>query len=140
MIRVTRAPALQRVETEEDLEKIEFMDGLAAVEAPAALLDKIAFKNDRRLDSARLAAVEGSIRTRGYVPFDPVIARIGRKGRWVVVDGGHRLTAARRVMRAFWPNLFGPKVRRIYFLLYETPLSRSKMSPRRRKRARRAGS
>ena len=28
-----------------------------------------------------------------------ITARVGRRGRWIVVNGGHRITAARRVMR-----------------------------------------
>lgn len=95
------------------------------------LLPYIRFKNDRRERSERLRRVERSIRNRGYVPVDPIIARIGQKGRWVVVDGGHRLTAARRVSREFWSNLFGRKVYSLYFLLYETPRSWRKLKKRR---------
>ena len=33
------------------------------------------------------------------------------------------MTAARKVSREFFTNLFGQKVHSIYFLLYRTPLS-----------------
>jgi hypothetical protein len=119
----TRAPPIQRLREAADLERIRFTDGVAAVMAPAELLEVIRFKNDRREDSPRLRAVETSIRRWGYQARDPVICRIGQKGRWIVVDGGHRLTAARRVARSWWANLFGRKVRDVYFLLFETPRS-----------------
>ncbi len=119
----TRAPPVQRLREAADLERIRFTDGVAAVMAPAELLEVIRFKNDRREDSPRLRAVETSIRRLGYQARDPIICRIGQKGRWIVVDGGHRLTAARRVARSWWANLFGRKVRDLYFLLFETPRS-----------------
>ncbi|MEM6905019.1 MAG: ParB N-terminal domain-containing protein [Pseudomonadota bacterium] len=115
-----------RVREVADLERIPFRDGVAAVEVPAELLDELRFKNEVREDSARLRAVEASIRNRGFVPVDPIVARIGRKGKWVVVNGGHRLTAIRHVMRDWWANLFGRKVRTVYFLLYADDLSWTK--------------
>jgi hypothetical protein len=121
---------VQRVRAAEDLARIEFVDGMAAVEMPFALTRCIQFKNDRREDSPRLQAVEGSIRRLGYRPLEPIICRIGQKGRWVVVDGGHRLTAARKIDGELWTNLFGRKVRDLYFLLFETPRSRAKLKPR----------
>lgn len=121
---------VQRVRAAEDLAKIEFIDGMAAVEMPFALTRCIQFKNDRREESPRLEAVEDSIRRLGYRPLEPIICRIGQKGRWVVVDGGHRLTAARKVDGEFWTNLFGRKVGDLYFLLFETPRSRAKLKPK----------
>jgi hypothetical protein len=121
---------VQRVRTAEDLAKIEFVDGMAAVEMPFALTRCIQFKNDRRETSPRLEAVEDSIRRLGYRPLEPIICRIGQKGRWVVVDGGHRLTAARKVDGEFWSNLFRRKVGDLYFLLFETPRSRTKLKPK----------
>jgi hypothetical protein len=121
---------VQRVRTVEDLARIEFVDGMAAVEMPFALTQCIQFKNERREDSPRLEAVEDSIRRLGYRPLEPIICRIGQKGRWVVVDGGHRLTAARKVDGEFWTNLFGRKVGDLYFLLFETPRSRTKLKPK----------
>ena len=134
MSRRAKSQGVQRIASLDDLDHIVFTDGVAAVEAPAEMLDLIDFKNDQRMDSPRLATVEQSIREKGYQPLDPIIARIGRRGRWVIVDGGHRLTAARRVSHGFWANLFGPKVRNVYFLLFETPLSRSKLKAKRSKR------
>jgi hypothetical protein len=116
-------PAVQRLRVPADLATIRFTDGVAAVMVPAVLLEHIRFKNAEREDSPRLRAVTDSIRRWGYRPTDPIICRIGQKGRWIVVDGGHRLTAARRVARSFWANLFGRKVGDLYFLLFETPRS-----------------
>ncbi len=113
-----RAPKIFRIRTAEDLDHIPFEDGMAAVEVPAHLLDELELRNADRGDSDRLRTLERSIRTNGFRPLEPITARIGRKGRWVVVNGGHRLTAARHVMREFWTNLFGPKVETFYFVLF----------------------
>ncbi|MCR9089424.1 MAG: ParB/RepB/Spo0J family partition protein [Rhodobacteraceae bacterium] len=115
------APKLFRIETEEDLERIPFENGMAAVEVPADLLEKLELKHADRGDSLRLRALEKSIRASGFRPVEPITARIGRKGRWIVVNGGHRLTAARHVMQEFWANLFGKKVNSFYFILFTNP-------------------
>ena len=120
------APKLVRVETEEDLDRIPFKNGMAAVEVPAHLLDKLELKNADRGDSLRLRDLEKSIRNKGFRPIEPITARIGKKGRWIVVNGGHRLTAARHVMHEFWANLFGAKVNSFYFILFTNPDSWTK--------------
>jgi hypothetical protein len=111
----------------EDLEKIQFVDEMAEIEVPIECLDLLPFKNEDRHDSDRLRAVEHHIRREGYNNMDPVIVRLGRRGRWVIVDGGHRVTAARRVSKEFFTNLFGKKVRRIHFILFRTPLSNTRL-------------
>ena len=83
--------------------------------------EKLPFKNEARGDSVRLDEVMRSIRRDGYNNAEPIVVRLGRRGRWVIVDGGHRLTAARRVSKELFTNLFGAKVRTISFLLYRTP-------------------
>lgn len=120
-------PQMQRIATPDDLAHIVFTDGIAAVTMPFEMLKHIQFKNDHREDSPRLERLERSIRQRGYVPLEPIIARIGQKGKWVVIDGGHRLTAARRVAASFWSNLFSRKVGDLYFLLFTSPRSWSKL-------------
>lgn len=115
--------SVQRIEQREDLNRIAFEDGMAAVEVPVELLDEIDFRNDARTESPRLTRLETAIRSEGFQPVEPIVARIGRKGRWVVIDGGHRLTAARKISGETWANLFGPKVRSLYFLLFTTPQS-----------------
>ena len=125
-----RHAGVQRIATAADLGRIRFVDGMAAVEMPFALTRHVQFKNDRREASPRLRALLRAIRREGYRPVEPIICRIGQKGRWVVVDGGHRLTAARIVDGEFWTNLFGRKVRDLYFLLFETPRSRAKLRPK----------
>jgi hypothetical protein len=121
------APNIQNIETREDLDRIAFVDGVAAVMVAAEALKYIRFKNAKRENSPRLKAVKESIRANGYNAHDPIIARIGQKGRWIIVDGGHRLTAARQVARELLTNLFGRKVRDIYFILFTTPRSWAKV-------------
>ena len=123
---MTKAPRLFRIETEADLDRIPFENGMAAVEVPADLLDKLELKHEDRGESLRLKDLERSIRANGFQPVEPITARIGRRGRWIVVNGGHRITAARHVMQEFWSNLFGKKVKSFYFVLFTNPESWSK--------------
>lgn len=120
-------PPRQRVAHAEDLANITFVNDMAEIDVPVDALDVLPLKNDERCDSPRLHHLMGAIRHHGYCSVEPVIVRLGRRGRWVVVDGGHRLTAARRVAKEFFANLFGRKVRYIHFLLYRTPLSESRL-------------
>jgi hypothetical protein len=121
-------PGVQWVETAADLDRVEFYEDMAEIEVPVAALDKLPFKNEDRGDSARLDIVMQSIRRDGYNNAEPIIVRLGRRGRWVIVDGGHRLTAARRVSKEILTNLFGRKVQTIHFLLYKTPLTNSRLN------------
>lgn len=116
-------PAVQWVESADDLGHITFDDDIAEIEVPIEAIDLIPFKNAWRGDSRRLRQVADSIRRNGYNNAEPIIVRLGRRGRWVIVDGGHRLTAAQKVAKEFWTNLFGRKVRTIRFILFRTPLS-----------------
>ena len=121
-------PGVQWVETAADLDHVEFYENMAEIEVPVTALDKLPFKNEDRGSSGRLDVVMRSIRRDGYNNAEPIIVRLGRRGRWVIVDGGHRLTAARRVSREILTNLFGRKVRTIHFLLYRTPLTNSRLN------------
>ncbi len=120
-------PEIQWVLSAKDLENIAFVDDIAKIQVPIKVVDQLPFKNEDRGDSARLREVVRSIRRNGYNNFDPIIVRLGRRGRWVIVDGGHRLTAARIVAREFWTNLLRKKVDTIYFLLFRTPLSNTRI-------------
>ena len=120
-------PDIQRITSAADFETIQFVDDMAMIEVPVECLDKLPIKNADRANSQRLRTVERAIRVRGYDSLQPVIARLGRRGRWVIVDGGHRVTAARRVSKEFFTNLFGKKVRNLHFLLYRTPLSNTRL-------------
>ncbi len=120
-------PNVQWVESAADLDHIQFYEDMAEIEVPVSALGKLPFKNEDRGDSERLDAVMRSIRRDGYNNAEPIIVRLGRRGRWVVVDGGHRLTAARRVSKEFFTNLWGPKVRTVNFLLYKTPLTNTRI-------------
>ncbi len=129
-LQLSRVPRLQQIRRAEDLENIEFVDGIAEVEVPIELLDLVPLKHQERLDSPRLAAVLHSIRSKGYSSLEPIVCRIGAKGRWIVVDGGHRITAAKRVSREFFSNLWGNKVGDLTFVLFQTPMSYSKLRKR----------
>lgn len=118
-----RAPSVQYIRKRGDLKRLVFTDGVALVDVPVELVRHIKFKNHRRESSDRLRRLERSVRDRGFSPVEPIIARIGQRGRWIIVDGGHRLTAAQSVAAEFWCNLFSKKVYSLYFLLYETPRS-----------------
>lgn len=122
-----KIPDVFRLTSIEDLDHIPFVNEMALVEVPVELLQDLPLKNDERSESSRLSNVLNAIRWYGYNNRDPIIARIGRAGRWVIEDGGHRLTAARAVSHEFWTNLFGKKVKYITFLLYETEHSYSKL-------------
>ncbi len=122
-----KLPEVQWVGSAKDLDKITYVDDIAKIQVPIKVVDQLPFKNEDRGDSARLREVIKSIRRNGYNNFDPIVVRIGRRGRWVIVDGGHRLTAARIVAHEFWTNLFRRKVDTIYFLLFRTPLSNTRI-------------
>ncbi len=117
-------PSHRRVTSVEDLRHVTFVDDWAEVDVPVEALDHLPLVNADRLDSPRLRALMRSMRRFGYTSVKPIVARLGRKGRWVVLDGGHRITAARRVSREFWTNLFHKKVRMLQFQLLRTPHSK----------------
>jgi hypothetical protein len=121
------AAPTQRLKQAEDAGAIEFVDDVANVEVPIEVLDQLPLKNADRSDGPRLRRVLRSIRRHGYDNFESVRVRIGRRGRWVVHDGGHRLTAARRVAGELMANLFRRKVRFVRFFLFKTPISNSRI-------------
>lgn len=120
-----KSPGVQWVASEDDLRKIVFVDDMAEIEIPVEALDDIPFTNMERVESDRLRVVERSIRDRGYDNFDRVVARLGRRGRLSIVNGGHRLTAARNVSKEFWTNLLRPKVKTIQMIVFRTANSGS---------------
>ncbi|MGA7327718.1 MAG: ParB N-terminal domain-containing protein [Rhodomicrobium sp.] len=120
-------PSVQWVESAADLDHIQFYEDMAEIEVPVSALNNLPFKNDDRGDSRRLGEVMRAIRRDGYNNAVPIIVRLGRRGRWVIVDGGHRLTAAKRVSKECLTNLWGRKVKTIHFLLYKTPLTNTRI-------------
>jgi stage III sporulation protein SpoIIIAA len=124
----TEIPGVQWVQNLDDLSKVRFYNDMAEIEVPVSALESLPFKNEDRGESGRLEKVMQSIRRHGYNNFDPVIVRLGRRGRWVIVNGGHRVTAARKVAKEFWANLFGQKVKTVHFLLFKTPLTNSRLN------------
>ncbi|MEL6337446.1 MAG: ParB/Srx family N-terminal domain-containing protein [Pseudomonadota bacterium] len=129
-ISIAKAPAVQQIRTVNDLYDIKFTaEGFAVVDVPYALLPCLPLVGAERQSSPRLDTVVTSMRQRGYLSNDPIICRIGMKGRWVVVDGGHRITAARIVGQDFWANVLGRRVYSLNFLLFTTPDSWRKLRP-----------
>ena len=116
----SRWPGLQRVETADDLSRIVFVDDMAEIEIPIEAIDNVPWQNAERLDSERYRKVLNSIRLRGYDNFDRITARIGRRGRLSIVNGGHRLKAAKQVAKEWWPNMFGRKVKSIQMIVFRT--------------------
>ena len=121
-------PQVQYLTDASRRDQLQFTDGMAAVEAPIWVVRQIPFRNDERERSRRLRRVERSIRVHGYNNAKPIICRVGAKGRWVVIDGGHRLNAARTVSAEWWSNLWTLKVRTLYFILFTSALSWSKLT------------
>lgn len=113
-------PGLQRIETVEDLRRIVFVEDMAEIEVPIEAFDHLPLQNAARADSERYRKVVSSIRWRGYDNFDRITARLGRRGRLSIVNGGHRLKAARQVAREWLPNLFKRKVKTIQMIVFRT--------------------
>lgn len=128
-----RPPVIQRVRDLGDIAKLDFSNDVAAVMVPSELLPRIQFKNHLRERSPRLDALRASIRSKGFQPTQPIIARMGQKGRWVIVDGGHRITALMTTLNRPWRRskwlrpLFRQDFGDVYFLLYKTPRSFTKL-------------
>ncbi|MEQ8825044.1 MAG: ParB N-terminal domain-containing protein [Filomicrobium sp.] len=129
-VTVGKIPKLSRIKSPEDVLTIEFADGIAEVEVPIELLDSVPLKHFERQNSPRLRTLVESIRRNGYSSLEPIICRVGALGNWVVIDGGHRITAARSVSQEVFTNLFQRKVGDLTFILFQTPMSYSKLKPR----------
>lgn len=125
-LRVSRPPPLVRITCQEDLARIIFVDDVAEVEVPVHLLGILPLKHHERLDSPRLRAVVSSIRRKGYSSLAPIVCKIGARGRWVVMDGGHRLTALQMVSRSLATRLFRRDLGDVTFILYRTERSGTK--------------
>ena len=127
---IGRIPKLTRITRPEDVDEVDFVDGLAEVEVPVRLLNLVPLKHSERLNSPRLQRLIRSIRSEGYSSLEPIVCRVGALGNWVVIDGGHRITAAKLVSQEFFTNLFGGKVGDLTFILFQTPMSYSKLRPK----------
>lgn len=112
---------IQQIRKKSDLKAIRFHDGVAALEIPFLVVKRLKIRGGARPRSERVERLVQSMREKGYVPFDPIVCRITRKGKLHVIDGGHRLTAAGIVDREFWANLFSRKVRTVYFMVFQAP-------------------
>ena len=124
----SNVPRVQFLTDANQLDQLQFTNGMAAVEVPILVVHQIPFRNDKRERSGRLKRVERSVRNLGYNNAEPIICRVGAKGRWVVIDGGHRLNAARTVSAEWWTNLLSRKVHTLYFILFTSALSWSKLT------------
>ncbi len=110
-----RPTYLRRIE---DIAKIEYVDGVAEVDVPIELVGQLPLLGADRPDSPRLQRLMRAIRSEGYRGGPRIVVQVDREGRWLVIDGGHRITAARRVAKEFWSNLFGRKVKTLHFVLH----------------------
>lgn len=122
--------SVQVIRTPADLSRITFEDGVAALEVRITLLDRIRFKNWRRGRSGRLSRLVRSIGDHGFNPAEPIIARVGRRGKWVVIDGGHRVTALKRLTGGFFARLLRRDYGYMYVILFTGPRSAPTASSR----------
>lgn len=129
-VTVGKIPKLTRIKTISDIDEIDFAEGIAEVEVPIELIEFVPLKHFERQNSPRLQRLIEAIRRNGYSSLEPIICRVGALGNWVVIDGGHRVTAAKAVSQEFFTNLFRPKVGDLTFVLFQTPMSYSKLKPR----------
>ena len=125
-VEIAHPPPHPVVRAPEHLLSITFNEGLAFVEVPVAMLHLLPLKHEFRMRSDRLIAIERSIRRRGYGGSAPVVCKIGTKDRWLVQDGGHRLTALKLVAKNIWVSLFRRDLGHVTFILFKTPRSELK--------------
>lgn len=109
---------VRRISRPEELRALVFRDGVAALMIPWRIAKDLPLRGAHRPRSRRLDRLVRSVRAKGYSPAEPILCRVDPDGRWMVIDGGHRLTAARQVAGEVWCNLFGPRVRDLYFLVF----------------------
>lgn len=103
----------------EDLKYITFVNGIAEVDVPARLLGSLPLIGAERPETERLHRLMRIIRRKGYGGAPRIVVQVDAQGQWLVIDGGHRITAARRIAREFWTNLPSPKVINVHFLLHQ---------------------
>lgn len=125
-LRVSRPPPLTRITCAADLDHIAFVDDVAEVEVPVQLLGILPLKHHERMASPRLDVVVRSIRRNGYSSLAPIVCKVGVRGRWVVMDGGHRLTALQKVSRGLLTRLLRRDLGDVTFILYRTDRSETK--------------
>lgn len=109
---------VRRISRPEEADALAFRDGVAALMIPWRIAKDLPLEGASRPRTRRLDRLVRSIRAKGYRPAEPILCRVDPDGRWMVIDGGHRLTAARQVAGEFWCNLFAPRVRDLYFLVF----------------------
>lgn len=107
------------VNTIEDLDRIAFVDGIAEVDVPIRFLDVLPLVGEKRPETERLNRLMRIIRSQGYGGEPRIVVQVDAKGCWAVIDGGHRITAARRIAKEFWTNIIFPKVITLHFILHQ---------------------
>lgn len=112
-------PPVKMMHSVRDLGQIEFANGVAEVDVPIELLDQLPLVGDERPDTERLERLMRDIRKQGYGGEPRIVIQLDGAGRWIVIDGGHRITAARRIAREFWSNLFSRKVTMLHFVIHQ---------------------
>lgn len=111
-------PPARLIRSLDDLKTLDFVDGVAEVDVPIELVDQLPLIGEERPDTERLRRLVEIIRRDGYGGGPRIVIQLDHAGNWSIIDGGHRVTAARQVAREFWPNLFGRKVTTLQFVLY----------------------
>ena len=107
------------INTIEDLNRIAFVDGVAKVDVPVRFLDALPLIGEERPETERLYRLMRIIRNKGYGGEPRIVIQIDANGHWAVIDGGHRITAARRIAREFLTNLIAPKIINLHFILHQ---------------------
>ncbi len=98
--------------------------GFAEVDLTLDQIQKLHLINDDRgmdRENERFWKLVRAIRDHGYASSDP-LRIFYLDDSFVLVDGGHRLTAARKVAQEWLSNLFREKVNYISCLVTEGPL------------------
>jgi len=98
--------------------------GFAEVDLTLDQIQKLHLINDDRgmdRENERFWKLVRAIRDHGYASSDP-LRIFYLDDSFVLVDGGHRLTAARKVAEEWLSNLFREKVHYISCLVTEGPL------------------
>ena len=98
--------------------------GFAAVDLTLDQIEKLNLVNDDRgtdRENERFWRLVRAIRDNGYASSD-ALRIFYLEDRFVLVDGGHRLNAARKVAKEWLSNLFQEKVHYISCLVTDGPL------------------
>jgi len=112
-----------RVRTEDDILKLRLQDGFIVAEVDPALFISANIRNAERQSGPRLHKVVRSIMSKGYRPTMPITLRVGPDGVAEVLDGGHRITALRHILRHPIRRRLAPPISSVYVVVFVDKLS-----------------